>query len=78
MKSYKFDGQLLDRLIKLKAGSLGIKKSELRKQICESLGITKQTMSNWINNNSPDLNRIFWLKNYFGLDFIDTFFKEYN
>lgn len=77
MKKYKFNGKLLDRLIKLKAGSLDLKKSSVRTSLCCTLGITKQTISNWIkNNNSPGADTLIWLKEYFGLDSIEDFFIE--
>ena len=77
MNNYIFDGKKMQHLIIDKASTIYKSKSEIKSIIKNSLGISKQTISNWIKGkNQPSIDNLFWLKEFFHLGSIDNFFKK--
>jgi len=71
-----FNGKKLKLLIESKSMKLKLKPSEVRALIRKEIGITKQTLSSWEKeNNSPKIEHLFQLRDFFEVPSVDLFFK---
>jgi len=72
MSNPSINGSQIKKLIYSASVDTGVKTSQIRSSLCETLGITRQCLNNWIQEkNNPTTNHVIGLCKFFKVDLLN-------